>query len=52
MQAAGCNTLLNYYYENVGWMLDRAAERNLKLWVHLGWMSLLDSEIRGMERKI
>ncbi len=38
MQAAGCNTLLNYYYENVGWMLDRAAERNLKLWVHLGWM--------------
>jgi len=42
MKSAHCTTVLNYLLreglDNVGWMLDRAQEREMKLWIHLGWM--------------
>jgi len=43
MQGANCNCVLNYVgtrtnYDRVGWALDQAQARGIKVWVHLGWM--------------
>lgn len=43
MQGVHANAVLNYIggradYDRVGWALDQAQARGMRMWVHLGWM--------------